>query len=41
LDSVTSSKLNPKKKKENIYDDDDIEEILPEKKSIEKAGGDI
>jgi len=39
VDSVTSKKLNPKKQKEIIYDDeDDIEEILPEKKSIEKTG---
>jgi hypothetical protein len=37
-DSVTSNKLNHKKKKEITHDDDDIEEILPEKKSIEKTG---
>jgi len=36
LDSVTSSNLNKKKKTEIVYDDD-IEEILPEKKSIEKT----
>jgi hypothetical protein len=39
LDSLTSNKLNQKKKKEMIDDnDDDIEEILPETKSIEKPG---
>jgi hypothetical protein len=37
LESVTSNKSNQKKRKEVLHDDD-IEEILPEKKSIEKTG---
>jgi vancomycin resistance protein YoaR len=34
LDSATSKKLNQKKKKQMISDDDEIQEILPEKKGL-------